>query len=162
LAKGAKDMLGRRRAISWVAVLPLFCLNVISQDYKNQVDLIEAVAPIFPQDAWASNTSAIMKIEVSVDSSGKVMKAQDIGDNIYTYKMFGSASEEAAKRWRFIPDHAVAIRKYVITFIYKIMPLDASMEDLTGSYRPPYEMEVRCRRREPIVFDDPPNVGKRR
>jgi TonB family protein len=117
-------------------------LSVESAPYG---EVIYAVAPAFPVLAYRARAYGAVQVEVDVDSSGTVITAKVIKNNI-TF-LFGESSERAAKRWKFVPkSNDLAMRKYEITFRFTLMPEYTPEDELTTIYIHPFEMEVRIKK----------------
>jgi hypothetical protein len=114
--------------------------------------VIFAVAPAFPALVAVANFNGDAIVEVEVNAEGKVLTARAIN----TYPFLRKSSEDAARRWRFTPDNAGGMKRVVrLTFSYRTMPLKTPAEELASIFMPPYQVEVRRMRPEPIIQRDP-------
>lgn len=123
--------------------------------------VVSASAPTFPLLVAIANFSGDAVVEVEVGEEGKVLVAHSINTLPFLRKL----SENAALRWRFAPDSEKK-RVVQLTFTYRTMPLKTPAEDLASIFTPPYHVEVRRMRPEPILQQDPgvtvPRQPKRR
>jgi hypothetical protein len=140
------------KVINLVFAAILFSVSAIAQEVNS--NLVAAVAPTYPQLAYMTRTEGRIKLEISVNGFGAVSTAKDYDNDRNLYKLFGKASESAAKKWQFSTDLNNAERKYVITFVYRIMGKDATDENLATIFYPPLTIEVRQRSYEP-VYEEP-------
>jgi TonB family protein len=115
-----------------------------------QPTVVEAVAPVFPPAAIASNTSGKAVIEVQIDASGTVSSAKIVeGDPLFRQ---GKIYEETARRWQFAAAHnSTGMRTARLTFAFRIMSKDTAPAELTTVFMPPYQVEVRHRPFEPVI-----------
>lgn len=133
-------------------------LNItgIAQDHISNKEVVQAIAPIYPALACFGKLNGSVKLEVTINPDGAVIDTKGVDGESIIYKRFGPVSEYAAKRWKFVSaTNGMKERKYIITFVFHMMKHDATLEDITTIYRAPFEMEVRCRMREPFKFDAP-------
>jgi hypothetical protein len=119
--------------------------------------VVTAVAPAYPRLARLTRTSGEISVEVFVDKIGTVTNAIAIKKEPDSYVSFREVSERTARRWMFAASSSGAVqRKYVITFIYRIMPEETPEDELMPIYHYPFEMEVRNTAANPLKFEDPP------
>ena len=116
--------------------------NGVSAESPCISEVVSAVAPIYPRVAYMARMYGTIKVLVEVNNSGAVINAKAIKKNLLS-----ESSEKAALKWEFktINDSELIVRKYEITFKYRLMPEYTQDEDLTCIYNPPYEIEVRIR-----------------
>jgi TonB family protein len=96
-----------------------------------------AVAPAYPPAASALAQGGDARIEVTVRGDGTVVEAKPIEGSLLLY----DASIKAAKQWHFQPSGRG--RKVILTFSFRPLVPDASVEDATAFFMPPYRVEVR-------------------
>jgi len=86
-----------------------------------------------------------VKITVTVDRSGSVAKANFVSGNPLLHK----AAIEAAKRWKFEgTQHEAEVQ---LIFSFRMTPKNASPEEMTPVFIPPYRIEIRTKVPEPTV-----------
>lgn len=139
-------------------IIVLFFINemAVGQERSTNV-VVTAVAPIYPRLARLTKTSGKMSIEVSVDKFGTVISATATKGEPNSYVSFRDVSERTARWWMFVASSEGADeRKYVIAFIYRLMPDDTPDDELMPIYHYPFEMEVRNTAANPHRFEDPP------
>ena len=95
------------------------------------------VAPLYPPAAFALPHGGDVRIEVTVEPDGTVTSAKPIAGSLLIY----DASLKAAKRWHFRPSREA--RKVMVTFSFRPLAPNASIEDATAFFMPPYHVEVR-------------------
>jgi hypothetical protein len=127
-------------------VLAAVCIFIVIGDAsygeeKPENPVLVAVAPIYPLTAYLARFYGAMQVEVEVNNAGEVIKAK-----AGTRNLVADASENAAKKWKFIsvPDKS-SIRKYAIKFLFKLMPDYTEDQNILTIYNAPYEMEVRAK-----------------
>lgn len=98
-----------------------------------------AVAPIYPSAAFALPHGGDARVEVTISSDGAVANAKPIEGSLLLY----DASIKAAKKWHFQPSGRES--KLVLTFSFRPLAPNASVEDATAFFMPPYRLEVRKR-----------------
>jgi TonB family protein len=103
-------------------------------------EVLSAVAPIFPSVPSLTGTGGKIQLEVEVNTTGDVT-----GIKILEASLPGLRrdSEKAARQWKFSASPAATNpRRYVILFVFRMMPDEASPDELTPVFHPPYEIEV--------------------
>lgn len=120
---------------------------------EQRAGVVSAVAPAYPALAVASNTSGTVEVEVKVNAAGEVISSRSNNG----HPLLRDRAEKTARRWRFIPaDNVASARLATLTFVFRIMPKETAADDLTPTFTPPYQVEVRNRPFEPVVDSDPP------
>lgn len=107
--------------------------------------VIAAIAPTYPGIALAMPKGGDVTVEVSVAPDGGVGTARVVSGPA----PLRHPAVEAARLWRFAPENAG--QRITLTFSFRIMPKDTPAEELTPSFKPPYEVEVRRVMPEPVV-----------
>lgn len=142
----------------FLILLAAISLNItcMAQDHISNKEVVVAFAPIYPSLACDGKLNGSVKLEVAINHNGDVTDTKGIDVESGIYRMFGSASEFAAKRWKFVSTtNEIKERRYIITFVFRMMRHDTNLEEITAIYRAPFEMEVRCRMRETIKLFAP-------
>lgn len=144
-----------RRYLACVLFLCLLApfLRVASGDSFPNLAVRSAVAPIYPPLALTANASGNTEVTVMVNEAGDVTDAAFVNGNQLLHK----AAIDAAKRWKF---HGVNREtKVQLTFVFRMMPKNASPEDMTPVFMPPYKLEVRGKLPNPTVnYGLPPHT----
>ena len=123
----------------------------------DQPSVVSAAAPAYPVLAVASNTGGTVKLEVEINAAGEVTSVRTIDG----HSLLRQTAERTARRWRFAPDAgALKARTVVLTFVFRIMPMNTGAEELTPMFIPPYEVEVRHQPFKPVVDSDPPTYTR--
>lgn len=122
----------------------------------DQLAVLNAVSPVFPPTAVATNTSGTVSVEVETNAAGEVTSARSERG----HPLLRKAAEDAARRWRF--KSATSASTVHLTFVFRIMPKGTSAEELTPVFAPPYQVEVRHQPYEPITQSDPRSDPHRR
>lgn len=104
-----------------------------------------AVAPVYPPLAATANTSGDVEVEITLDKTGNVTKA----DIVSGHPLLRYAALQAAKRWKFESTNEGS--KVRLAFSFRIMPKESSEEDMTAVFKPPYGFEVRSKLPKPTV-----------
>lgn len=123
---------------------------VSGQSATPELDVVTAVAPVYPPLAVQGHVSAEVVVRVRIDRSGKVASAEMLNGHV----LFESSSVAAAKRWVFARAHQES--EMDLTFTYRLLPHDARATDAGASFFPPRRVEVRERVPPPSV-----NYGSR-
>lgn len=139
-----------------VTLLNMVTMNMAEGGAEDNLLVVLAVAPIFPPIAVAANISGSVVIEVKIGANGKVTAAQIIEGHPLLRQ--GRSFEDTARRWQFTPSIGSEVfRTARLKFIFRIMPKETSVDELTPEYSPPYQVEVRHLPFVPVVDSDPPN-----
>lgn len=109
--------------------------------------VLMAVAPIYPSLAVASNTQGTVIVEVQILADGAVTKAVRVVDG---HVLLRDAASNAARQWRFAPAEEM-FRTLQLTFLFTLMPKETPAERLTSVFMPPYQIEARHVRFEPVT-----------
>ena len=131
------EMMFTPRMATISCVVLLFAISC--QRSPRQVAAVNAVAPIYPVLAAASNTFGDADVAVTIDESGSVSSAAFQRGN----PLFKAAVLDAVNRWKFEPgasSHEVTLR-----FSFRLMPKESGDADVTAIFVPPYHIEVRQR-----------------
>lgn len=116
----------------------------------SEPQVVQAVAPSYPVNATVVRASGTVIVEVQVDARGAVTSTRIIE----SHKLLDKAAESGARRWVFAAaDDEKGSRVARLSFTFKLMPSDASADDLLPVFMPPYQVEVR--RAVPVVVDSP-------
>jgi hypothetical protein len=99
--------------------------------------VVFAVAPVYPQLAVLSATSGTVDVDLAVDGNGRVVAVGAING----HQLLKDAAEQAALRWEF--ERGGNGRRVRLVFTFRIMPRGTSDAELTSSFSPPYNCEVR-------------------
>jgi TonB family protein len=112
--------------------------------------VVKAVAPIFPQTAIATGSGGRVVVEVTVNGKGIVTSAKAVEG----HPLLRRSAESAGKRWQFA---SVASGKNIIllTFVFTILPKDASADESASVFTLPFQVEIKNRPYEPIIHSDP-------
>jgi hypothetical protein len=107
-----------------------------SEDLPN---VVIAVAPNYFPLALGSHTSGEAVIEVKINSFDAVTSADAISGN----PVLVGGSRQVARRWKFaaISDQK-RIRTARITFVYRLVAKDTSIDELFPIFKPPYRVEI--------------------
>jgi TonB family protein len=98
-----------------------------------------AVTPTYPLTALHTHTSGEAVIEVKIGSDGSVTSAKEISGS----PLLVGGAKSTARRWKFAPaTGGKTIRTVRLTFVYHLVPRDASVEDLVAVFKPPYHVEI--------------------
>ena len=137
--------------------LLLFTLSikVVAQNEAAKLQVVQAVSPVYPNVAVAARANGNVIVEVNIDSHGKVTSTR-IVEGI---RLLGAAAEKSARRWVFTPAmEQTETRTALLAFAFKLLPEDASADEVLPIFMPPYHIEIR--RAAPKVVDtrnvDPP------
>jgi TonB family protein len=125
-------------------------LGVRAHQPTERPEVVAAVAPTYPLVAVAVNAGGEVLVDIEIDGAGRVIAARGVSG----HPLLRRAAESTAQRWLFKP--ADGRRNALLTFAFRIMPRDATLNDLTPIFTPPYKVEVRSLPREPIIHSDPP------
>src|SRR5436853_452520 len=86
---------------------------------SGQVSVVQAVAPIYPQEAISTKLviTGEVRVNVQIDASGVVVSARAIGGHPLLYE----AAEAASRRWLFSSADAQAgIRTVQLRFAFRV------------------------------------------
>ena len=97
--------------------------------------VISAASPWYPPAAYNVRASGEITVYVEIDASGTVSSAHAIGNPPLL-----KASEEAASRWKFVPDRKAGRRKAQLTFVYLLAK--KAEEEVPPVFEPPYKVVV--------------------
>jgi TonB-like protein len=108
--------------------------------------VLEAVAPEFPRDACYARIGGPLLVHATALPDGRLTDARVTdGAALLTLR---AAALAAAHAWRVTPDELS--RPMSLRFLFTVVSEDGAR--LTPTFRPPFEVEVRCR---PPVTADP-------
>jgi hypothetical protein len=111
------------------------------QETASRPIVLQAIPPIYPVIAASTMTEGKVIVEVKIGERGQALSATVIeGPNLLR-----KIAEIAAMRWLFAKEAGAenAPRVARIIFDFKMMPENASENDLQPIFKPPYEIEVR-------------------
>jgi TonB family protein len=115
-----------------------------------QGDIVSAVAPVYPKAARLFWIDGTVVVETLVSSQGSVDDAKIIQQSSEYGFMFREAVEKTAKRWKFVTvAKSNALRKYLITFQFIMMPSNTPEEELASVFSLPFEVSVFARKEGP-------------
>lgn len=119
-----------------------------TKSYGEQV--LRAVAPVYPFVAASVGVEGTVVVEAKINSYGQVILTRiERGD-----KLLNVAAEKATLRWLFAPRQMEKPERTMsISFHFKLMPDDVLNEEITSTFMPPNQIEVR--RKQPKVIDSP-------
>jgi len=102
-------------------------------------DVVVAVAPTYFPLALSSHTSGEVVIEVKIDSLGVVISADAISGN----PVLVGGSRQVARRWKFVAiSDQKRIRVARLTFVFRLVAKDTSIDELFPIFKPPYRVEI--------------------
>jgi TonB family protein len=104
------------------------------------LQVISAVAPIYPPIARQANATGDVPVQVEINSEGLVTSVDSEG----RFGVLGAASEKAARRWVFSAASDSERRKTTLVFSFRVMPENTQPSEATPIYYPPYRIEVRA------------------
>jgi TonB family protein len=87
----------RRKLLSFVMLVLLAAVALPGRADDRAVK--SRVAPVYPELAKRMKIGGVVKLEVSVDATGKVLSVKTVSGN----RMLSMAAEDAVRRWRFEP-----------------------------------------------------------
>lgn len=129
-------------------------MRSVSSSVEPRPTVASAVAPAYPVLAVVSNTSGTVEVQVKVNTTGEIIFARSVNG----HPLLRQKAEDTAKRWRFVAvDAGTGVRLASLTFVFRIMPKETAEDDLTSTFMPPYQVEVRHKPFEPVVHSDPPS-----
>ncbi len=136
-------------------IIVLFSITLIMAVYaksqSRELAIKSVVAPAYPAAAKAINASGSVTVEIKINTFGEVEQTKALTG----HPLLRGAAEESSKRWRFFPANTTKCLK--ITFIFHITSRDETEDKLTTIFTYPYQVEVRSRPAEPIVYSDSPS-----
>lgn len=133
-----------KTVIGLLSIAVLIFIADVSFGEENPV--VTAVSPIYPDVAYRARYAGTRKVEVEVNNYGEVTNAHALGMRC---PPLDDPSEKAARKWKFTTKAGeLSIRKYVITFTFKMMPYNTKEDELINIYNAPFEMEVRIKQGE--------------
>src|SRR6266481_6670133 len=101
---------------------------------------IEAVAPVYPVMALNAGVSGTVSLEVQVDQHGVVTSVR----TLVGPELLRKVSERAASRWRFRPTpESAGSRSEDLIFVFSLMQGSPTSDDLVPIFLPPYQIEVK-------------------
>ena len=109
------------------------------------LQVISAVAPIYPIIARQANATGDVPVYVEINSEGMVTSVNSEG----RFGVLSAASEKAARRWVFSATSESEKRKATLVFSFRVMPENTQPAEATPIYYPPYKIEVRAIR--PVI-----------
>lgn len=109
------------------------------QSRNDQPEVILAVAPNYFPLALSTHTSGEVVVEVKINSEGVVTAVRRISGQ----PILIADSKYVARRWKFASttDKNCA-RTARLTFVYRLVPKNTSIDDLLPVFKPPYRVEV--------------------
>jgi TonB family protein len=117
------------------------------QNVSDIVSVASSNSAAYPPIAIAAHVEGEVKVRVSVNDKGNVIKAEILEG----HPLLRSPSHYAANRWQF--SSGTNNRSVVLTFAFKLMPRCTESIDLTPTYFPPYKIEIKAAK-PPIHCDD--------
>ncbi|MBS1794023.1 MAG: energy transducer TonB [Acidobacteria bacterium] len=144
-----------------LVILPfLLCLLTSlanAQKPKEEVQVVEAVAPIYPATAIVAAQEGRTWVEVIITKSGAVKSVSAIE----APPLLREVIKIVASRWRFAPaEDKSDDRKARLVFIFTRVPSDTKSVELLPMFRPPYEVEVKAR--VPIISKDAKMIRRKK
>jgi TonB family protein len=123
-----------------LAVLPFaVALIVLPALAAEQLAVVQAVAPEYPDTACQALVEGRVAVEVTVLPGGGLGETRTKG-----IPLLQAAAMPAALSWRFSP--VAEPTPITLTFVFSIARQpDGFQAPTTVFFRPPYEVEVRCR-----------------
>ena len=109
------------------------------------LQVISAVAPIYPTIARQANATGDVPVHVEINSEGMVTSVNSEG----RFGVLSAVSEKAAMRWVFSATSESEKRKATLVFSFRVMPENTQPAEATPIYYPPYKIEVRAIR--PVI-----------
>jgi TonB family protein len=108
------DNRARRAAVRLLqaAALTLIFAMAIPARAAGEREVRTRVSPVYPEIAKRMKISGAVKVEVTVDSEGKVTQAKAISGN----QMLSPAAEDAVRRWKFESGDGSSTMQVVIDF----------------------------------------------
>jgi len=82
-----------------IAVLALLTVMVLPARAADERAVKQRVAPVYPEIARRMKIGGEVKVEATVDATGKVVDAKALGGN----HLLSVAAEDAVRKWRFEP-----------------------------------------------------------
>jgi TonB family protein len=108
-------------------------------DQGPAVEVMQAVAPEYPEAACAAQVEGRVKVEVTSLPGGGLGETRAEG-----IPLLQAAAVPAALGWRFGP-HGES-RKVELTFVFRLIREADGVNTKTSTlFRPPYEVEIQCR-----------------
>jgi TonB family protein len=80
---------------------------------------IAVAAPQYPEFAWRARFSAVVPVNVTIDTAGRVSEASVDKDLPFGLSV---VAREAALQWRFQPQSPASCSKVVLTFEFSLVP----------------------------------------
>ena len=114
--------------------------------------VVQAVAPYYPPIARAAKAAGEVRVQVKIDSSGKVKSSQVMQG----HPLLKEAAAAAAQQWLFTSNLQTSKREALLKFNFVLLPPAKTTKQLTTSFRLPYEVEIIREEPEVIVHSDPP------
>jgi hypothetical protein len=143
-----------------LAFVVITCADILGSQssVQEQAKVVTAVAPIFPFDLTLVNDNSVsVQIEVRINPAGEVAAAKIISGARLDLKDDENKLLYAARHWRFSPvSETSPTRTAVIVFNFLVMPKETAEEDLTPTFKPPFEIDVKGRSHWPVRDSDFP------
>ncbi len=95
-----------------LATLALMTTLAVSASAADARSVQSRVAPTYPEIAKRLKIAGTVRLEVTVDPSGKVTDVKSVSGN----HMLTPAAEEAVRRWKFVPGTGIATVPVDINF----------------------------------------------
>lgn len=131
--------------IATATVASLFGSPRIPHPHLHDLGVVSAKVPVYPKAYTGTlgqvDISGEVQVNVQVDNTGLVTSAMPVSGRA----PFRAYAANAAMHWRFTPVQGAPIRNATLTFVFSIAPHDASDEELTPTFEPPYKVEVKQR-----------------
>jgi hypothetical protein len=102
-------------------------------------DVVIAVVPNYFPLALLSHTSGEVVSEVKINSLDAVTSADAISGN----PVLVGGSRQVARRWKFVTiSDQKRIRVAQLTFVFRLVAKDTSIDELFPIFKPPYRVEI--------------------
>lgn len=101
---------------------------------------LEAVAPQYPLLAVYAEISGTVTIRATVSKAG-IVKSAKLAEGHQGHTLLRSPARDAARKWRFEPGNEK--RKADLVFVFRIMPKDTPIGEVTTRFHHPWRIEVR-------------------
>ena len=109
-----------------------------------QVRVIRAVAPAFPEVMAQAHSGGQVTVRVTVESSGKVKEAQVVAmEGQRATLMVENEYESLARQWVF--EGTGDTERLNLQFVYQLMPPDTMLDSLGTTFEAPATVTVRGR-----------------
>lgn len=132
----------RKKLIILPFLLCVLTSLVNAQKPKEEVRVVEAVAPIYPATAIATAQEGKTWVEVIIAKNGTVKSVSAVE----APPLLREVIKTVAFRWRFASaEDNNDDRKVRLIFTFALVPSDTNSVELLPMFRPPYEVGVKAR-----------------